>query len=175
MRKRTCAPSEDSDQPAHLRSLIRIFPWRSLDSQGCKDLFKRTKKPLIRLCACAGWFESLLGTHVRKYVSHVKADMDVNTGKRFNAHASTNDCTLYNWSVCTNINDFRVFRYNYTDGTYHVCKFHSNLNHSLSSDYFFFFFFFCFFLFFRMYNLVWLKTFLSVTYLVFKTIEFCLQ
>ena len=29
---RTCAPSEDSDQPAHSRSLIRIFPWRILDS-----------------------------------------------------------------------------------------------------------------------------------------------
>ena len=33
---RTCAPSEDSDQTAHLRSLIRIFTWRTLASQGCK-------------------------------------------------------------------------------------------------------------------------------------------
>ena len=32
----TCAPSEDSDQPAHSRSLIRIFTGRMLDSQGCK-------------------------------------------------------------------------------------------------------------------------------------------
>ena len=31
------ALSEDSDQPTHSRSLIRIFPWRILDSQGCKD------------------------------------------------------------------------------------------------------------------------------------------
>ena len=31
---RTCAPSEDSDQPAHSRSLIRIFTERILDSQG---------------------------------------------------------------------------------------------------------------------------------------------
>ena len=33
---RTCPPSEDSDQPAHSRSLIRIFTGRILDSQGCK-------------------------------------------------------------------------------------------------------------------------------------------
>ena len=32
----TCAPSEDSDQLAHSRSLIRIFTGRILDSQGCK-------------------------------------------------------------------------------------------------------------------------------------------
>ena len=29
---RTCAPSEDSDQPAHSRSLIRIFTVRIFDS-----------------------------------------------------------------------------------------------------------------------------------------------
>ena len=33
---RTCGPSEDSDQTAHSRSLIRIFTGRILDSQGCK-------------------------------------------------------------------------------------------------------------------------------------------
>ena len=33
----TCAHSEDSDQPAHSRSLIRIFTGRILDSQGCED------------------------------------------------------------------------------------------------------------------------------------------
>ena len=30
------APSEDSDQPAHSRSLIRIFTGRILESEGCK-------------------------------------------------------------------------------------------------------------------------------------------
>ena len=30
---RKCAPREDSDQPAHSRSLIRIFTGRILDSQ----------------------------------------------------------------------------------------------------------------------------------------------
>ena len=33
---RTCAPNADSGQRAHLRSLIRIFTGRILDSQGCK-------------------------------------------------------------------------------------------------------------------------------------------
>ena len=33
---RTSAPSEDSDQTAHSRSLIRIFSGHILDSQGCK-------------------------------------------------------------------------------------------------------------------------------------------
>ena len=32
----TCAPSEDSDQPAHSRSLIRIFAGRIWDIQGFK-------------------------------------------------------------------------------------------------------------------------------------------
>ena len=31
-----CASSEGSDQPAHSRSLIRIFTCRILDTQGCK-------------------------------------------------------------------------------------------------------------------------------------------
>ena len=35
---RACAPSEDSDQTAHSRSLIRIFTGRILNSQGCNFL-----------------------------------------------------------------------------------------------------------------------------------------
>ena len=44
---RTCAPSEDSDQPAHSRSLIRIFTERILDSQGCKVSSCRVTKALV--------------------------------------------------------------------------------------------------------------------------------
>ena len=33
---RTCVPGKDSDQLAHLNSLIRIFTGHILDSQGCK-------------------------------------------------------------------------------------------------------------------------------------------
>ena len=42
----TCAPCEDSDQPAHLRSLIRIFTECFLDSQGCK------------FCWCGQWSDA---------------------------------------------------------------------------------------------------------------------
>ena len=35
-RKKICAPSEDSDQTARMRSLIRVFTGRMLDSLGCK-------------------------------------------------------------------------------------------------------------------------------------------
>ena len=44
-----CAPSEDSNQPAHSRSLVRIFTVRILDSQGCSF-----NKDLIRLRGCSG-------------------------------------------------------------------------------------------------------------------------
>ena len=46
---RTRAPSEDSDQTAHSRSLIRIFTGRILDCQWCKVFFQRTTRTVIRL------------------------------------------------------------------------------------------------------------------------------
>ena len=61
--KMACAPSEDSDQPGHSLSLIRVFPVRKkkplvlsypLSAQG----------RLIRLGGCLGWSESLLGAQV---------------------------------------------------------------------------------------------------------------
>ena len=66
----TCAPNEDSDQPARPRSLIRVFvvrmkktlhPWLS---KMCPV------KILIRLRECAGWSESSLGAqcHIQRYV-----------------------------------------------------------------------------------------------------------
>ena len=63
----TCAPKEDSDQPANTRSLISLccpheetlHPWLSKI---------RPVKVLIRLRECAGWSESSLGAHVRRYV-----------------------------------------------------------------------------------------------------------
>ena len=54
------SPSEDSDQPAHSRSLIRISPWHILDSQGC-SLFMRTTKTDQTGVRCAGQFGSPLG------------------------------------------------------------------------------------------------------------------
>ena len=46
--KMTCAPSEDSDQPGHLPSLIRVFTVRSVGSQGPKVSSCRRQR-LIRL------------------------------------------------------------------------------------------------------------------------------
>ena len=59
----TCAPSEDSDQPGHSPSLIRVFT-------GClKKLWVLSyplsaQRRLIRLGGCPGWSESSLGAHV---------------------------------------------------------------------------------------------------------------
>ena len=52
-----CAPSEDSDQPGHPPSLIRVFAVP--DQPGHPPL--RTAKTLIRLGGCLGWSESSLG------------------------------------------------------------------------------------------------------------------
>ena len=49
---RTCAPSEDSDQTAHSRSLIRIFTGRNLDSQGCNRFHRAENENLTRLRGC---------------------------------------------------------------------------------------------------------------------------
>ena len=64
-RIRTYAPSEDSDQTAHSRSLIRIFTERILDSQGCKvsSCGQRRFDQTVRIC-----FESSLGAHISTYV-----------------------------------------------------------------------------------------------------------
>ena len=56
----TCAPKDDSDQPAHSRSLG--VTWRILDSQGCEFLVNNeTLMRLVRMRSC---FKSSLGVHV---------------------------------------------------------------------------------------------------------------
>ena len=57
-----CAPSEDSDQPGHPSSLIRVFAVRSIGSEGPK-LSSCGQQRLIRLGGCLSWSESLLGAH----------------------------------------------------------------------------------------------------------------
>ena len=59
--KVACASSEDSDQPGHPPSLIRVFAVRSVGSKGPKVSW--TVKTLIRLGGCPGWSESSLGAH----------------------------------------------------------------------------------------------------------------
>ena len=45
------APIEDSDVPAHLRSLIRVFKGHIICSKGFNVLRRKTKT-LTRLCVC---------------------------------------------------------------------------------------------------------------------------
>ena len=56
----TCAPSEDSDQPGHLPSLIKVFAVHSIEGKGPK-LSSCGQWKLIRLGKCPGWSESSLG------------------------------------------------------------------------------------------------------------------
>ena len=79
---RSCAPSEFSDQPAYLHSLIRTFTEYILDSQGCKVSSCRQLQ-LIRLCGythsdgkfshCDSYFRRLLRhyrLHTEQYPFH---------------------------------------------------------------------------------------------------------
>ena len=77
----TCAPSKDSDQPAHSRSLIRIFTRHILDRQGCKVSSHR-QRGLWSICTgrWAGWFQSLLGIHVRGYILYSYYGNETNQG-----------------------------------------------------------------------------------------------
>ena len=57
-----CAPSENSDQPGHPPSLIRVLAVRSVSSYGPK-LSSCGQRRLIRVGGCPGWSESSLGAH----------------------------------------------------------------------------------------------------------------
>ena len=61
--KTACAPSEDSDQPGHQPSLIRIFAVRMKKAWVLSYPNELTAKTLIRLGGCPGWSESSLGAH----------------------------------------------------------------------------------------------------------------
>ena len=60
---RTNAPSKDSDQSAHSRSLIRIFTGRIFDSQGCKAS-PWGQRRLLSDCVDAQADLSLRWTHI---------------------------------------------------------------------------------------------------------------
>ena len=58
--KMACAPSEDSEQPGHLPSLIRVFAVHTKKTWVLS--YPLSAQPrLIRLGWCPGWSESLLG------------------------------------------------------------------------------------------------------------------
>ena len=54
-----CAPSEDSDQPGHPPSLIRVFAVRMKKAWVLPP--ERTAKTVIRLGGCPGWSKSSVG------------------------------------------------------------------------------------------------------------------
>ena len=55
-----CAPSEDSDQPGHPPSLIRVFAVR-MKKAWVLSYPLSAQRRLIRLSGCPGWSESSLG------------------------------------------------------------------------------------------------------------------
>ena len=65
-------PNENPNQPANPQSLIRVFVVRKTKFYMAKfynrSLSKMHIKILIKLYKCAGWSESLLSIHVRRYV-----------------------------------------------------------------------------------------------------------
>ena len=65
-----CAPSEDSDQPAHPINLVRVFAVHMK-----KVWVERTAKTLIRLGGCPGWSESSMGAQSFCWFCHEAAQM----------------------------------------------------------------------------------------------------
>ena len=78
-----CAPSEDSDQPGHPPSLIRVFAVR-MKKHWVLSYALSAARSLIRLGGCPGWSESSLGAHsfywffhvvVHMYILNIKSEM----------------------------------------------------------------------------------------------------
>ena len=76
--KMACAPSEDSDQPGHPPSLIRVFAVRMKKAWVISYPLSAQRKlwsdwadeTLIRLGRCPGWSESLLGIQLFCWFCH---------------------------------------------------------------------------------------------------------
>ena len=57
---RTYVPGKDSDQPAHLRSQVRIFTEQILDRKGLNVSLSEQQRRI-------GCLDSSLGAHVKKF------------------------------------------------------------------------------------------------------------
>ena len=73
-----CAPSEDSDQPGHPPSLIRIFAVRMKKAWVLATHWVQAKT-LIRLGGCPGWSKSSLGAQSLCWFSHEVAHLQSTT------------------------------------------------------------------------------------------------
>ena len=71
-----CAPSENSDQPGHPPSLIRVFAVR-MKKAWVLGYPLSAQRRLIRLGGCPGWSESSLGAHSLCWFCHVTAHIFV--------------------------------------------------------------------------------------------------
>ena len=71
-----CAPSEDSDQPGHPPSLIRVFAVRM--KKACVLSYPLSAQwTLMRLGGCPGWPESSLGAQSLCWFCHVAAHLSL--------------------------------------------------------------------------------------------------
>ena len=69
-----CAPSEDSDQPGHPPSLLRVFAVR-LKKPWVLSYPLSAQRRLIRLGVCPSWSESSLGAQSLCWFCHVAAQI----------------------------------------------------------------------------------------------------
>ena len=67
-----CASSEDSDQPGHLPSLVRVFAVR-MKKPWVLSYPLSEQRRLIRLGGCPGWSEPSLGAHLLCWLWYVVA------------------------------------------------------------------------------------------------------
>ena len=141
----TCAPSEDSDQPAHSHRLIRIFTGRILDHQLC-NVFMRTSKTLIRLHDAQSDLGLRLAHTSEGTLSHVaiqplfcnnKYAKFIEVNCYSNLRVSGMGITNVRSCVPAKVSNPSV---NYS--TFHTLKLAMNLASFRKSFFFFFFFFF---------------------------------
>ena len=87
-----CAPSEGSDQPGHLPSLIRVFTVR-MKKAWVLSYPLRVQGRLIRLGECPGWSESSLGAQPHRWFCHEAAQLPMASVTSQKLWAST--CTYH--------------------------------------------------------------------------------
>ena len=123
-----CAPGEDSDQPGHPPSLIKVFAVRmkkawvlSYPLSAQQRLIRLGGRPgwserLIRLGGCPGWSESSLGAYPLCWFCHDAAFMSAHL-RRLNFFFTGHSCYFINFVVPRFINMSRIM----TKPVYAIC------------------------------------------------------
>ena len=100
-------PSEDSDQPGHPPSLIRVFAVCWKGSKGPK-LSSCGQRRLVWLGGCPGWSESSLSAHSLCWFCHVAAHIAINikwlemSDKYWGTKITTFDINIWYWHTISN-------------------------------------------------------------------------